>query len=362
MNWNIEHVGMVEWFVDAVIGYVSIHSNFKPKEEWLDIEIKDISFNSKDKASELQLSKINYSLKASYLNYSKTFFNNLFDINKVTYLNLPKNIDIFTYSFPCQDLSVQGLQKGINKQLKTRSGLLWEIERILTECKNHFKQDELPKYLLMENVKNLTSKRHIGDYTLWVNKLNELGYETKTYILNSKDFGSAQNRERVFGLSVRKDYKNKVDFCFPNFNKFKIKPKLLKDILDLKNTSKEIDLSKYKTTNFSKTKSDVIKKTILGYTNFNSENYVYDINGVGPTLTASGANSRIKIELPNKAIRYMEPNECFRYMGFDDFDFLKIKQTDLIKNTRLTFLAGNSISIEVLENIFKNLKFGDSNE
>ncbi|MDE5545336.1 MAG: DNA cytosine methyltransferase, partial [Malacoplasma sp.] len=109
-NWLIQHVGMVEWFVDAIIAYVCIHSkNFKATKSSLQ-DFYSLSLDSKNELSYNGLTKLNNSIKSSYLNYSKDYFNNLFNIEKISYKNIPKNIDILTYSFPCQDLSVQGLQ------------------------------------------------------------------------------------------------------------------------------------------------------------------------------------------------------------------------------------------------------------
>lgn len=202
MNWTIKHVGMVEWFVDAIIAYVAIHGeNIKPRKEDFYINNFFISSDSKKPISEKSKSKFKNSLKSYYLNYSKNFFNNIFDITCLNKTNMPRNIDIFTYSFPCQDLSVQGLQKGIDKNLKTRSGLLWEVERVFEEIKKEFKQEEMPKYLLMENVKNLIGKKNIKNFNLWVKKLDEFGYISQMYLLDSSDFGSNQKRESIFTIN-----------------------------------------------------------------------------------------------------------------------------------------------------------------
>ncbi|MDE5952518.1 MAG: DNA cytosine methyltransferase, partial [Malacoplasma sp.] len=281
-------------------------------------------------------------------------------IEKINYKNIPKYIDILTYSFPCQDLSVQGLQKGIDKNLKTRSGLLWEVERILIEISKNFKTEEMPKYLLMENVKNLLNTTHIKNYQLWISQLKKLGYESKTYVLNSKDFNSAQSRERVFCLSVRKDFQNKVKFNFIDFKPLK-KSKILKDILKNNINYEYIDLSSFETTNWITSKNGVISKKILNWSKFNSENYVYNENGIGPTLTASGANSRIKIET-NKGIRYMTSLECYQYMGFSELDYLKVKNSNLVSDTKLIYTAGNSIPVQVLECLFATLKFRENDD
>ena len=106
---------------------------------------------------------------------------------------------IMTYSFPCQDLSTAGLGKGMEKGSGTRSGLLWEVERLLTETK------ELPQILLMENVKQVIGQNNIKDFAKWIEFLDGLGYNSKWQVLNAKDFGVPQNRERCFMVSVLGD-------------------------------------------------------------------------------------------------------------------------------------------------------------
>ena len=146
--------------------------------------------------------------------------NNLGDITKIQ--SLPK-ADLWTYSFPCQDISVAGLQRGLDQGSGTRSGLLWEVERLLIKAKE---QGTLPKYLLLENVKNLIGKKFKDNYEKWLSFLSSLGYTTYTKVLNAKDFGVPQNRERVFGVSILGDHE---PYEFPKPRELKIR---LKDILE----------------------------------------------------------------------------------------------------------------------------------
>jgi len=124
--------------------------------------------------------------------------NNLGDISKITRLPYA---DFWTYSFPCQDISVAGKQAGIVKD-GTRSGLLYEVERLLEIAKV---ANTLPKYLMLENVKNLVGENHKPDFEEWIEKLDELGFNTYWQVINGKNCGIAQNRERVFAISIRKD-------------------------------------------------------------------------------------------------------------------------------------------------------------
>lgn len=105
---------------------------------------------------------------------------------------------VLTYSFPCQDLSVAGHGRGMKRG--TRSGLLWEVERLLRECA------ELPQILLMENVPMVVADKHIGDFAEWISCLEELGYTNTWQILNAKDYGVPQNRERCYMVSFLGDY------------------------------------------------------------------------------------------------------------------------------------------------------------
>lgn len=118
------------------------------------------------------------------------------DISKVDWASVP-DFDLFTYSFPCQSISGAGLQKGLAENSGTASSLLWECRRAI-EVKR-------PKYLLMENVKALTQKKFMPDFNRWQAELSDFGYDNYWQVLNAKDYGVPQNRERVFLISIRKD-------------------------------------------------------------------------------------------------------------------------------------------------------------
>lgn len=355
-NWNINVVGIVEWFIDAIVAYESIHHpTNKVKKQTFKSDV-NLSADSKNPLSAKRQHAIFQNSETSFwLNRSKELSKNLFDITKVNADDFPKNIDIFTYSFPCQDLSGQGLGKGMDQKSNTRSGLLWEIDRILFSVKDIFKSDEMPKYLLLENVKSMINKNHISQFQKWLDRLEELGYESKQYILNSKDFGMAQSRERVFVLSVLKTHKEKVGFKFSEIKtKNSIVP--IKNILE-DNVPIEKKFNQYKLKGPSTRNPNVRKYMLENYTNFSSENMVFDINYNGSTLTASGALSRIKLYYGENKIRTMTPRESFKYMGFKDSDYDKVVNTKLISPTRQIYLAGNSIVVKVLEEIFRTLVF-----
>ena len=121
---------------------------------------------------------------------------NIVDTDKYDYL--------MTYSFPCQDLSNAGKRKGMAKGSGTRSGLLWEVERILEECKALRDSDSrygLPQFLLMENVPAVIGKKNREDFEEWCEFLVSLGYTNRYELLNAKDYGVPQNRNRCFMMS-----------------------------------------------------------------------------------------------------------------------------------------------------------------
>lgn len=129
---------------------------------------------------------------------------NLGDVSKVDIVDIP-DCDLVTYGFPCQDISIAGKQKGIIKG-ETRSGLLYEALRII--------EGKKPKYAIAENVKNLVGKKFKDDFNGLLDYLHELGYNNYWQVLNTKDYGIPQNRERVFIVSIRKDVDN-GHFEFP---------------------------------------------------------------------------------------------------------------------------------------------------
>ena len=121
---------------------------------------------------------------------------NIVDTDKYCYM--------MTYSFPCTDLSVAGKQMGMSKGSGTRSGLLWEVERILTEIRDS--NGELPQILFMENVPQVHGKKNINDFEKWLGFLESLGYTNYWQDLNAKNYGVAQNRNRCFMFSFLGNY------------------------------------------------------------------------------------------------------------------------------------------------------------
>ena len=122
--------------------------------------------------------------------------NNYGDISKIDWSEVP-DFDLLTYSFPCTDISNAGQQQGFDEGSGTRSSLLWECRKAIVQKR--------PKYLLMENVKAICSKKFMPLFQKWLQNLEDYGYYNNYRVLNGKDFGIPQNRERCFAISIRRD-------------------------------------------------------------------------------------------------------------------------------------------------------------
>lgn len=143
------------------------------------------------------------------------------DICKINYDEVP-DFDLFTYSFPCTDISAAGLQLGLKRDSNTRSSLLWECERAI--------EKKRPKYLLMENVAALVSQKFIKDFHEWLRILEKYGYESFTQVLDASQYGVPQHRERVFCVSIlRTKEEPNPKYHFPK--PFKLE-KCLADVLE----------------------------------------------------------------------------------------------------------------------------------
>lgn len=226
-----------EWAANSIIGYNAIHNHIYKNENHLDSDFLanelfklGVSLDYNKPAELKQLKRLNNDkLNFIYESIHKT--NNLVNIMNVHGEDLEitdtdKFEYILTYSFPCQDISNAGKKQGLETSQKeggTRSGLLWEIERILKELAGGGLQ-ELP-ILLMENVPDLVGVKFVDQFNRWRESLEKLGYTNYVEILNAKDYGIPQNRRRVFMISIQGDYA--YDMPLPIERKYN-----LKDFLD----------------------------------------------------------------------------------------------------------------------------------
>ena len=201
---------------------------------------------------------------------------NLGDISQLKPEDIPDH-DLFTYSFPCQDISVAGKQSGLDMDSGTRSGLLWECQKVIATKK--------PKYLLLENVKNLVGKRHKANFDLWLDWLVEQGYSNYWQVLNAKDYGIPQNRERVFVVSILGEHES---YVFPEKQELKLR---LKDVLESEVNEKfYLNDDRVAKLNFNLSKVSLPNNELkvvgnTSATNYNKSN-VYHDSGICPTIAA----------------------------------------------------------------------------
>ena len=416
-----EHWGVCEWDKYAIQSYNAVHgTNFEPS-DITKLTAKDL---------------------------------NIIDTEHYNYL--------LTYSFPCQDLSNAGKGRGMEKGSGTRSGLLWEVERLLNEC------TELPQVLLMENVPQVHGVKNKEHFDKWIAFLESKGYTNYWKDLNAKDYGIPQNRNRCYMVSVLGGYTYEFPQPIPlelklgdmlekevdekyylsekaiqgransQFNQYKLernivsdkdvhptilaryegaptlvdetkselKAKLCKELLE-KGLVEEGDVIRHSYTNnrlnngdenmgrtqskdklcptldtrsdcfgvVVKEPSELQKKVcnkamekelmkpydIIDYTYSNARlneimnGKIQTKNGtdnqIANTLTCNVENMGVCV--PELRIRKLTPNECWRLMGFDSTDVEKAAK--VCSNSQLYKQAGNSIVVNVLMAIFKEL-------
>lgn len=260
-----------------------------------------------------------------------------FEPQDITIWDKDVDVDLIMHGSPCQDFSLAGKQAGGDEGSGTRSSLMYETIRIVDKLK--------PKYVIWENVKNVISKKHIHNFNNYIERMNELGYISYYQVLNAKDYGIPQNRERVFAISIRKDI-NKI-FTFPPKQELKLK---LKDMLKEGINEEYHSVDNYSEfTNFYTIPRGSDGKLINGSYNrvWKKEKHCGSINLT--KIQEVGEKDYIN----NLQIRKLTPKECWRLMGFDDEDFEKASQIN--SDTQLYKQAGNSIVVNVLIAIFKEL-------
>ena len=234
LNADVEHWKLCEWAVKSIQAYKDAHcyndnndySKDISKDELINyLYNKGISQNYNEPMNLQQIKKQTEKwIRNVYNNIIAT--KNLVNIqqvkgNDLEIVNTNKYNYIMTYSFPCQDLSLAGKRLGMN-DTSTRSGMLWEVERILLECKNI---NTLPQILLMENVPQVHGEDNIDDFQKWQLSLEKMGYKNYIQDLIATDYEIPQTRNRCFMISILGDY----SYTFPQSIPLKLK---LKDMLE----------------------------------------------------------------------------------------------------------------------------------
>ena len=382
-----------DWDINAILAYDYIHNGdyVEPnkyskmsKEELLKILSKyTLSFDGKQpaKAGQLERQNVNF-LKRLCFSIDRS--HNLVSVTDIKGEDLPNDMNILTYSFPCQDLSLAGCwhgnNSGIDRDANNRSSMLWQIERILLERKHQ--NLSMPKFLLMENVRNIMSKKHEANFDMWKRSLKGMGYANYVFPLNAVYFGIPQKRVRAYMISVyvgnNKKLKKKVDDYFQKNDLRKIKdPKELnRNEIHIEDILK-IDYSNpiyKKEAEESQPKDTTSRKNI-----YRDNEKLYALGKfakIAPTLTTKQdrhPNSGV-IDFNNgkkgmSNFRYITPRECFLFMGFDEDDYNKLINNNFLINKRgsiftrdkINKMAGNSIVVNVLEEIFKQIDYIDKN-
>lgn len=347
MNIDYEIVGISDWFMDAIECYAAIHcSNIKVD---MPTDIKEIDeYLSKYTFSATSVKESKLKLltedQRRDLYRANIQAKNYGSITELKGKDMPE-ADLLVYSFPCQDLSTGGLGKGMAKGSGTRSGLLWEIERILMELKE---LGRLPEYLLLENVKTIKAHTNIKDLDQWLNFLTSIGYSNDDcMILNSLDFGIPQDRERAFIVS---HFGSKLDV--PSKIQQKKKPR-------------SYNINDFIMTDYEGNPQHRIEADMAQLNKTPSRDIMWEINGIDPitkdttvrTITCNMDRTHTAALFKYNGIkgdtyRRLTLREAFLLMGFTQDEYQKAAALNF-SYRKLNKLIGNSIVVNVLQAVFE---------
>ena len=351
---KFKNVGTSEFFIDAIISYDALHHGSQitfPKYEKLSKKVMlkfllkyTLSKDSKEPCTKAEIKKLSFEkIRQIYIALIRN--KNYGSIVDIKAEDLPQ-IGMFTYSFPCQNVSTIG--KGEGLEIGTRSGLLWEIQRILYGLKL---LNRLPKFLIMENVKALFSKKHITGWNKFATFLESLGYKNTTMVLNAKDFGIPQSRERAFCISeLNGKDEIKVESIGSHTN--------IHDFLDLNNDDL---IEEYKEVLPNNTKSRI--EWIPKSRHINEMTHCMTITTKQDRWPNAGilfcdVNGKLidnqndwNINGDSSCYRFLTPREQLQLMGFKSNAYDELKNIGMPK-TKIQLMAGNSIVVSKIEAIF----------
>lgn len=246
---------------------------------------------------------------------------------------LPPNIDICTWSFPCQDISLAGQQKGMDEGTRSNYGY------VFLDTVEKMKKEERPKILLMENVEALVSSKFERDWEEIHIRLERMGYQSYSKVLEATDYGIPQTRRRIFVVSILGDY----SYTFPKPIPLTKTPKdFLEDNVDSKYYLSQKQIEQIESWNaFQKPLENAKSK---------NDKYIQTITAKSNT----SMNSSMVLIKEDDKTRKLTPREAWRLMGISDSDFNKAQESGLSDN-QLYKQAGNAIVVDVLVHIFKEL-------
>jgi len=346
MNINYEIVGISDWFIDAIECYAAIHCKDKEVEIPEDIceidqYLSQFTFSA-DSVKPYDLKRLSEDQRRDLYRANKQS-NNFGSITELKGCDMPET-DLLVYSFPCQDLSTGGLGKGMGKGSGTRSGLLWEIERILKELQV---LDRLPEYLLLENVKTIKASSNINDLNQWLSFLESIGYKNdECMILNSLDFGVPQDRERAFIISHLGSKLN------------------LNETISRKKKPRSFNIHDFILTDY---KNPILRAEadMAQLNKTPSRDVMWEINGIHPitrdttvrTITCNMDRTHTAALFKYKGVkgdtyRRLTLREAFLLMGFNEDEYACAAGLGF-SYRKLNKLIGNSIVVNVLVSIFE---------
>lgn len=268
---------------------------------------------------------------------------NLGDIKSIDINSIAK-CDLITHGSPCQDFSSLGLEKGADENEQTRSSLLWNSVQII--------QKSNPKFVIWENVENVLNKKHMHNFKKYLLKMNILGYENYYKVLNSKDYGIPQSRNRLFCVSIRNDINYGFEFPHPISLE-----KTLRDYVDLLNNENLYGI--LPSNKHQEWKQEMYKMYIEASNGIISGVYTNQSRTFGYRPPLKNLAKTIKA-LANDCgfvyrdqVRNFTAKECLMLMGYSDEDYEKMIQ--VVTEQKIKKQAGNSIVVNVVYEIFKQL-------
>ncbi|MEG1566961.1 MAG: DNA (cytosine-5-)-methyltransferase [Anaerovoracaceae bacterium] len=344
-NIKYKIVGISDWFIDAIECYAAMHCSR------IDVDVPESLEEIKEYLNQFTFSADSvrpYDInrlsddKLRDLYRANKRCNNFGSVTELKGCDMPKT-DLLVYSFPCQDLSTGGLGKGMKKGSGTRSGLLWEIERILSELKDI---DSLPEYLLLENVRTIKADSNISDLNQWLSFLESIGYQNDDcMLLNALDFGVPQDRKRVFivsHLGSKLNIQEKIDSQNQPRN-FNIRS-FIKDDYDTNPTHRmEADVAQLNKTPSRDVMWDINGKEINDKTIIRTITCNMDRTHTAALFKYSG--------IKGDTYRRLTLREAFLLMGFTEDDYAAAAGLGY-SYRKLNKLIGNSIVVNVLKAIF----------
>ena len=348
---DYEIVATSDWFINAIECYDAIHFDGVPPIDLPSHEeqVKELSkFTfSKDSVNPYNIKHMNKEqLACLYRAHKRT--KNLGSILDIKSKDVP-DCDLLTYSFPCQDLSTGGKTQGMARNSGTRSGLLWEIERIL---KGLYEENRLPEYLLMENVKAIKAPSNEKDLNEWLQFLESIGYcNEECMILDASKFGVPQDRKRAFIVSHLKTPVNISEEKLNHNTNYKLSdfihseqgnPRYQKeyDVAQLNDTESRLKMWDI---NGKPWREDLVVHTITCNMDRSNTSVIFKYNGPkGDTF------------------RLLTIREAFLLMGFTNEEYERAAKLGL-SYRQMNKLIGNSIVVNVLEEIFRFLFKGKYN-